>query len=129
MDRTVTLKPRDDKDTGDTAKNDKGEVTEDDNKTVIGLDNIGLTVKNMTAKDKENYKVENGVLISKVKPNSAAQFQGLSEGIVIVKADKKKVDSVTQFKKVVDGKKGSAILLEVADSKGNTRFVGLEIPE
>jgi len=129
MDRTVTLKPKDDKDTGETAKNDKGEVKEDDSKTVIGLDNIGLTVKNMSAKDKENYKIENGILISKVKPNSAAQFQGLSEGVVIVKADKKKVESVSQFKKIVEGKKGSAILLEVGDSKGNTRFVGLEIPE
>ena len=129
VDRTVTLKPKDEKENTETAKNDETEVKEDDSKTSASFDNIGLTVKNLTAKEKEQFKVEAGVLISKVKPFSSAQSQGLGEGIVITKADKKKVDSVSKLKGILESKKGSAVLLEVTDGKGNARFVGLEIPD
>jgi S1-C subfamily serine protease len=48
---------------------------------------------------------------------------------VITEADKKKINDVNEFKDLVKDKQGSALLLKVEDGKGNSRFVGIEIPE
>ncbi|MFH1422418.1 MAG: hypothetical protein ABIH42_06885 [Planctomycetota bacterium] len=50
-------------------------------------------------------------------------------GLVIIEADKTPVKNVDDLSKLIDAKKGSALLLKVIDNQGNTRFVGLEIPE
>lgn len=123
MERTVTLKERNEK--------DKVAVNSDDSedgetKSSLSFENLGLSVKNMTDKERELYKVENGIIITKVKPFLSA---GLAEGMIITKADKKKVESVAKFKSLLEAKKGSAILLEVADGRGNSYFVGLDVPE
>jgi len=39
------------------------------------------------------------------------------------------VKDVSSFEKVMNIKKGKAVLLKVQDKDGNSRFVGLEIPE
>ena len=88
-----------------------------------------MTIKNLSEKDKESLNVNNGVLITKVDNFSKAADQRLSSGLVIVEADKKKVSDVNSFEKIIDSKKGKAVLLKVQDKEGNTRFVGLEIPD
>ena len=77
----------------------------------------------------KDFDVDHGVLITDVKPFSVSEDQRLFAGLVIVQADKKEIDDVSTFTDVVDAKKGAAILLKVVDNKGNTRFVGLEIPK
>ena len=99
------------------------------NPTTISFESIGLTVKNLSEKEKETLNTKSGILISNVEEFGKAADQRLGAGLVIVEADKKKVNDVASFEKIMDGKKGKAVLLKVQDKDGNSRFVGLEIPE
>ena len=76
-----------------------------------------------------NLILNHGILIASVKPFSNAEDQKLYQGLVITEADKKKINDVNEFKDLVKDKQGSALLLKVEDGKGNSRFVGIEIPE
>jgi S1-C subfamily serine protease len=69
------------------------------------------------------------VLITEVKPYGRAYDQKLAQGLVIVEADKKKIDDVEDLKKVFEQKKGSAVLLKLQDVEGVNQFRGIEIPE
>lgn len=129
IERTVTLKPRDSDVAVVDDKEDKSKQKEETPSDVVNFEKVGLSVRNMTSKEKEAYDIKSGVLITEVKNFSNAANQGLSPNLVITKADKKNVNSVSELKKVLDEKKGGAVLLNVQDNKGNTRFVGLEIPE
>jgi serine protease Do len=130
IERVVTLKPKDEDKTEvvDNSSKKENEV-EETASSEVNFDALGLTVKNLTSKEKEAYKVPNGIKISEVKDYSTAFNQGLGKNLVITKADKKEIKSVSEFKKIIENKKGSAVFLVVNDDKGNSRFVGLKIPE
>ncbi len=129
LERTVTLKPRDE-DVVENVKDSKKSESDTDPENVnsITFDDLGLSVKNLTSKEKTDYDISNGVLITNVKPYSKAFNDGLAKDLVILKADKKPVNNVSELRKIIKEKKGSAVLLVVADKQGNTRFVGLNIP-
>ena len=130
MTRKVTLKARDE-DVKTEPASDK-ESSKDKNEsgaTTATFDAIGLKVKNLTSKDKTDFGLSEGVLITNVEPFSKAEDQRLFAGLVIVEADKDKIANVDDFKSVMNSKKGSALLLKVVDKDGNNRFVGIEIPE
>ncbi len=129
IERKVNLKAKDETVVADAGTDSDDSEVKDDSKSSITFEKLGLTIKNLTEKDKANLNVSNGVLIAKTALYGRAQQEGLSDGLVITAADKKKIDSVTQLEKIIQGKKGAAVLLEVTDSKGNARYVGLEIPE
>lgn len=128
VERTVTLRGRDDDKS--VAKNENKSNDKEEKVSVesANFDDIGLSVKNLSAKEKSEYKVDNGVMITNVKALSAAQSQGLGKDLIIIKADRKDIKSVKDLSEIIKKKMGSAVLLEVTDIKGNTRFVGLEIP-
>ncbi len=129
LERTVTLKPRDE-DVVENVKDSKKSESDTDSENVnsITFDDLGISVKNLTSKEKTDYDISNGVLITNVKPYSKAFYDGLAKDLVILKADKKPVNNVSELRKIIKEKKGSAVLLVVADKQGNTRFVGLNIP-
>lgn len=129
IERYVTLKARDE-DNADLKTKDNEEVRRDEegNVSEVSLDDVGLTVRNMTSTELENYKVDNGVLIINVKAYSKAYNQRIGRGLVITEVDREAIDSVSEFKNMIDEKKGNAVLLKIVDSEGNSRFVGLEIP-
>lgn len=130
IERKVTLRARDEDSKNKTVKMKDDSGTKSDSKSnSITFESIGLTVKNLSEKDKDNLKVDNGVLITKVDNFSKAADQRLASGLVIVEADKKKITDVNSFEKILDNKKGKAVLLKVQDKEGNSRFVGIEIPE
>jgi serine protease Do len=131
VERKVTLKAREsDVKTEPASNNTEGSENENNSSSSTAtFDNIGLTVKNLTQKDLNDFKVDHGVLITDVKPFSIAEDQRLFAGLVIVEANKEQVNNVKDFKSIVDKKKGSALLLKVVDQDGNNRFVGIEIPE
>jgi len=52
----------------------------------------------------------------------------LGRGLVIQKVDRDKVESVKKFEKLIENKKGGAVLLQVQYPDKSKRFVGLEIP-
>ena len=130
IERKVTLKARDEdsKTIPAMKKDDEGSKSESKSNT-ISFESIGLTVKNLGQKDKDELNVSSGVLITKVENFSKAEDQNLFSGLVITEADKKKITDVNSFEKIVDSKKGKAVLLKVQDKDGNSRFVGLEIPQ
>jgi serine protease Do len=129
IERSVTLKSRD-TDAKTEKISDKEDKKEEKAKlTSFTFDKLGMTVKNMTSKEKEDFKVEKGVLISEVKQFSKAYDQRLGNGLVIIEADRKKVKNVDELKEIFEKKKGNAVLLRVQDAKGNASFIGLDIPE
>ncbi len=130
IDKSVTLKARDEESTAKPISDNNSSENENESKTsTIDLSSIGLSVQNLTTKQKDELNIDHGILIAKVKPFSSAEDQKLYQGLVITEADKKKISDVNEFKDLVKEKQGSALLLKVEDGKGNSRFVGIEIPE
>jgi serine protease Do len=128
IERSVTLKARDEDESASTKnsgikKERKGDIE------VVTFETIGLTVRDMKNKEYDEYNIDNGVLITKVKRFSKADNQKLFPGLVITEIDRKKVDSVSDLENVMEDKKGEAVLLKVIDNQGTSRFVGIEIPE
>ena len=130
IERSVKLKAPDGEENAKPVSNNKIENEgEDLDAKEISFDNIGMTVQNLKASERKNYKVEGGILVTNIKQYGQAYNQGLFEKLVIVEVDKKPINSVREFEKIIKSKKGEAILLKLADSKGSTRYVGMEIPE
>lgn len=129
IERSVKLKAPDEDSDAKPVSNKKIERDNKDNETQeIAFDEIGLTVQNLKSADYKSFKVENGIKITDVKAYSKAFNQRLFKNLVIVEVDKKPIESVKDFEKIINSKKGKAILLKLADSEGTTRYVGLEIP-
>ncbi len=130
FDRKITLKPRNDEENAKpVVQSDDNESNKESNSNSATFNDLGLTVQNLSSQDKQTFKVDNGVMITNVDSYSKADDQRLFKGLVIVEVDKKPVKDVSSFKKMINEKKGKAILMKVQDKDGNSRFVGLEIPE
>lgn len=130
LDRNVTLKARENDSKNAPVVNKNSDADKDESTSAsASFDKIGLSVKNLTSKDKKDYNTEIGVVITDVKAFSKAEDQNLQKGLLIVEAGKKKIKSVNDLKSVIEEKKGSAVLLKIQDAKGNSRFVGLDIPQ
>lgn len=130
LERKITLKPRDESSENKPVVNkESGESKSESKSNTATFEKLGLTVRNLTQNEKDDYNVDKGIMITNVEGFSKAEDQRLGKGIVILEADKKALDDVNLFKKIVDNKKGEAVLLKVQDKSGNSRFIGLEIPE
>ncbi|MFA8344427.1 MAG: Do family serine endopeptidase [Rhodothermaceae bacterium] len=126
---SVKLKSRDGETVVKKDKKKKTSTKKDGEITIEEFENVGMTVKDLTRKDKKFFKVENGIVITKVERFGKAFEQGLGKGIVITEANQKKIDSVSDFEKIMEKNKGKAILLKITDEKGTKRLLGLEIPK
>jgi serine protease Do len=127
--KSVTLKARDlDAKTEPVVNNEDKSKDKESNSVTMTFDKLGITVKNLSSEDKKELKTENGVVITDVKQFSKAEDENLQKGLVIVEADKKRIHNVGDLKSAIDSKKGSAVLLKIQDGKGNSRFVGIEVP-
>jgi len=131
FDKTVTLKSRQDeavavKEKGDNA--DDNENTQEETVSV-NLANLGFTVKQMTPSEKKASSVENGIIVTEVKPYGEAFSQGLQTNDVILEADKQQINSTKDLKKAIDKRKaGDAILLRVKRGS-SVSFVAVQIPK
>jgi len=94
----------------------------------ISLDNIGIKARNLSSSELNELKIKNGVLVTNVTEFSKAYNQRVREGNVIVSADHKEVNMVSELKSIIENKKGQAILLRLVDKEGNSRLVGIDIP-
>lgn len=127
--RTVKLHSRDNETKTEPVVDKSGKDIKENSTSSATFDGIGLSVRNLSSKEKDKYKTDEGVLITEVKPYGRAYDQKLAQGLVIVEADKKKIDDVEDLKKVFEQKKGSAVLLKLQDVEGVNQFRGIEIPE
>ena len=130
IDRKITLKARDDDGT-DTpvAKNDQKKKNKNNEVVEASFDDLGLTVRNLRSKEYDQFKVKNGVWITKVKRFSKAENQRLFAGLIITEIGGMKINSVSEFEGHINVNVGKAVLLKVVDQAGTSRFVGMEIPE
>ena len=130
LDKKVTLKARDEESNTAPVSDKKGETNKgEENLTIANYDDLGLAVKNLNDRDIKEYNIQQGVLITEVKPFSKAEDQRLFAGLIIVEAGKTEIKNVNELTDIIDAARGSALLLKVVDKQGNNRFVGLEIPE
>lgn len=130
IERKVTLKARDTEQTSEPVVNKENENSESERESSTAtFDNLGLTVKNLTSKEKTTFDTDHGIMITEVKPYSTAEDQRLFQGLVILEVNKKQIDSVKDFQNAINDNKGKSVMMRVADSQGNKRFIALEIPE
>lgn len=128
IERNVTLKARDEKDSKAVAASSTMKKGKDLDSKEITFDALGMTVRNMSDEEREQFNVKSGVLISDVKNYSKAFDQRLFANAVIIAADKKEINSVSELRSILEKKKGEAVLLKVIDNQGNSRLVGIDIP-
>lgn len=128
IERYVTLKARDEKEEKTIKTSLGGKKGKDVDAKEMSFDEIGLSVRNMSDDELSEFKTKNGVLITNVKAYSRAYNQRLGEGLVITGADRKEISSVSELRDIIESKKGKAVLLKVIDKDGNSRLVGIDIP-
>ena len=132
FDKSVVLKSRDEAEqsvSSNDLKDDSDEPTDASSRGTLELDNLGMTVRNLDAKAMKEYGVENGVLVESVEPMSESAKRFLAAGDVIVSVGNQNVASVTQFDKVLKGKKaGDAVLMRVKGKDKSMRYVAIEVP-
>jgi serine protease Do len=131
IEREVTLKARDGDSKSEPVSNKEkdNEANSESKSSTAQFDDVGFSVSNLSSKEKADYKVDHGVIITEVKPFSKAEDRQLAKGFIILEADKKKINSVSDLRNVLKNKKGSAVLLKLQDGRGNNFFRGIEIPE
>lgn len=130
INKDVILKAKDDDDelanTGSKKDMDKGDKESNE---PINFEDLGFSVKALESKNKKDFDVENGVLVSDVKRYSAASKRNLFPNGIITKADKKEINSTEDLKKIIDGKKPGDVLLMQVKYKENSQYIALEIPK
>jgi serine protease Do len=127
--KTVTLKAREeDKEVVNTSEPVKeDEESSVESPRIVKFDNLGLSVRSMTADEKKELEVDRGVIVADVRPYGEAFNRAIGKNMVIVEADRKQVNSPADLKKIVDGRKpGDSVLLRLRTERG-TSFVALQI--
>ncbi|MEO8209559.1 MAG: Do family serine endopeptidase [bacterium] len=126
IDKSVKLKPRDES-TNQTTENTIPNKGAGDLASK-SFESIGITVSDLSQSMREKFNVDNGVYVTGVKRFSEGFDRGLIEGLVILEADKEKVESVDDLSSIVSSKsKGDVVVLKVKDQRGSIRLVALEI--
>jgi serine protease Do len=153
IEKVVKLKARkEDEDLSEVVKDKESdtEIEGSSKKESASLDNIGLSVRNLSATEKDKFSVKNGVMITKVDPGSIAYDRGLapyvqsgnnmtiyngnvqssgSSGGVITEVARQPIKTAGDFEKIVNANKGKAIGITVVDSKGDSRYFAIKIPK
>lgn len=72
----------------------------------------GLEVEDLSPENIRRYRIEGkiGVLVVDVKPNSPADEAGLMPGDVILKINDQIVNNISDYKKIIRGLKGNAVI-------------------
>ncbi len=81
-----------------------GELDEGQPKTSLPAkvtDNKGLAVANLSAVQKSQLGIDNGIAVVGVTPNSAAAEAGFRRGDIIININNQQIDSVKKFKQIM----------------------------
>ncbi len=131
IDKNVTLRPR-----TDVASNDKSEEDMQKSpeaqpmKQTATIDNIGVTIRNLNASEKDKYDTKGGVYITNTVPGSEAYDRGIGLiGKVVTAVDLKPVKNVDEFEKAMNAAKGRSIFVTLIDDKGDKRAIAIRVPK
>src|SRR5690606_2650100 len=90
-------------------KNKYNTVAKVDNATDI-LNELGITVENLTAPEKASLRVENGVKITDLKNGKLAQFTDIRKGFIITQIDDQPVADVKDLTNILKSKSGKVLI-------------------
>lgn len=122
INKIIKLKPRDDEEEIASIEEEIMEVEP------FNFEDLGFEVEPLTKEIKERLDVPSGVVVSSIERYGHAAKRGLYTGGVIIKADRKEVNSVKDLKRIFAEKNGGdAVLLQVV-YENTTQMVALEIP-
>lgn len=126
--KSVKLEPKDGSDYASSEGIKGGNDDDERDDATVNFDKLGFAVEQLSKQIKESYNVDNGVLITRVGSASVAAKRGLAPNGIIIKADRKEVNSPKDLRKIINSKKsGDAVLLQIK-YKDSNRFVAIEIP-
>ena len=131
IEKPITLKAREEEKTVVSASEPRQEEEENsvESPRVMKFDNLGLSVRSLTADEKKELEVDRGVLVADVRRYGEADNRAIGKNMVIVEADRKPVNSPADLKKVIDSHKGGdSVLLRIRSERG-TSFVAVQIPK
>jgi serine protease Do len=83
-------------------------ATVDNSKDVF--DALGISVENLTAHEKAQLGVQNGVKITDLKDGKLSQFTDIRKGFVITQIDDQPVNSVEDFANILKDKSGKVMV-------------------
>lgn len=107
-----------------------GSSNNESSREPITFKSLGFTASALTARQKEDYGVDGGVIITNVDPRGMVARRGLTADNVIIRADGKTVKSPSDLQKILSSKsKGDGVLLVLKDKEGSKLAVSIEIPE
>ncbi len=96
--------------------------------SAASFENLGFTIQNLTLEQKDNLKLDYGVIVSDVKRLSEASLQGLAKDDIILEINREKVRSVKDLNESIQkAKKGDTVLLRVQKSETVVTYIALEI--
>lgn len=129
IDKNVTLRPR-----SDVAANDISvepiQIEAAPMKQTATIDNIGVTIRNLNAGEKDKYDTKGGVYITNTVPGSEAYDRGIGLiGKVVTAVDLKPVKNVDEFEKAMNAAKGRSIFVTLIDDKGDKRAIAIRVPK
>jgi serine protease Do len=106
----------------------EGEESEDRDEDSVEL---GLSVSDLDSQTARQLRLESdeGVLITRVKVNSAAEEAGLARGDVILEINREPVKSVSDYRDRIDDAKPGDTLLFLVYRGGGSLFIPVEIPK
>ncbi len=88
---------------------------------------LGLTVRSLTADERDQLKVRSGVVVDQVDPGSAADDAGIQEGDVLLEIAGERVNTVSDFNRISrkEANATQAVLFRVKRD-GTTMFIAVE---
>jgi serine protease Do len=128
IDKDVTLKARADENEELATNQSQRQESNESTLSSKTIKSLGMQISNIDQSTKDKYDVKNGVLVTSVDNFSEAFMRGIREGVVIIEADKKKIDNVDDLAEIVNGKKrGDSILMRIVTPDKQERIVAVEI--
>jgi serine protease Do len=91
---------------------------------------LGLTVQNVTPQIAESLGLSRAgaVVITSVQPQSVAAEAGLRRGDVILEVDRKRINNIDEFQRIVNQTKAGENLLFLIQRGGSNLFLALKSP-
>ncbi|MBU0799924.1 MAG: DegQ family serine endoprotease [Alphaproteobacteria bacterium] len=96
------------------------------------IESVGMTVSPITPTDREQYQIADdlqGLVITKIEPQSEAAEKGLQPGNVVVEINQKPVTTPEDAASLIDkaAKAGRSSVLLLINHQGDVRFVALKL--
>jgi len=95
-----------------TLKNRQGSTAIVEKEDLGILSNIGVEVSNLSDEEKESLNIKYGIRVARIMPGTIRNNTSMRTGFIILRADRKSVNSVEEFQDIIEGKSGEGIMIE-----------------